>query len=165
MAKAAKPIPQGYHSLTPTLTLDDAKSGIDWYKRALNAQEISRSLGPDGKVMHAELQIGDSRFMVNDAMPGMRGGPKAFGGSPAGLWLFVQDSDAAFDTAVKAGAQVAMPIADQFWGDRAGCLIDPAGYQWWIATRKEDLSEQELMQRADAFFKEMAKGAAAGASH
>jgi PhnB protein len=163
MAKAAKPIPEGYYSVTPTLTLDNAADTIEWYKRALNAQEISRSLGPDGKVMHAEILIGNSKIMVNDAVMGMKGGPKAYGGSPAGLWLFVDNSDAAFDQAVREGAQVVMPVADQFWGDRGGCVVDPAGYQWWIATRKEDLTREEMNQRAEVFFKEMAKGAAAGA--
>jgi PhnB protein len=163
MAKAAKPIPEGYYSVTPTLTLDNAADTIEWYKRALNAKELSRSLGPDGKVMHAEILIGNSKIMVNDVIVGMKGGPKAYGGSPAGLWLFVENCDATFDQAVREGAQVAMAVADQFWGDRGGCIVDPAGYQWWIATRKEDLTREEMDQRAQAFFKEMSKGAAAGA--
>lgn len=155
MAKAATPIPDGFHTITPQLTLDDAAQTIDWYKRALGAQEISRSLGPDGKIMHAELTIGNSRFMVNDVMPGSRG-PRAIGGSPASLWLYVDDADSAFERAVSAGAQVQVPIGDQFWGDRGGALADPAGYTWWISTRKEDLSQEEIAKRADAFFKEMA---------
>lgn len=160
MANAARPIPDGFHTITPQLTLDDAAQTIDWYKRALGAQEINRSLGPDGKIMHAELTIGNSRFMVNDVMPGSRG-PRAFGGSPASLWLYVDDADSAFQRAVDAGAQVQVPIGDQFWGDRGGALADPAGYTWWISTRKEDLSEEEIARRADAFFKEMA-GQSAG---
>ena len=154
MAKAAKPIPAGYHSITPTLTLDDAAKTIDWYKRALGAEEISRSAGPDGKIMHAELRLGDSRVMVNDVMMEMKG-PKAFGGSPASLWLFVDDSDTAFKRAVDAGARVIQPLDDWFWGDRGGAITDPAGYTWWIATRKEDLTRDEMNQRADAFFKQM----------
>ena len=132
MARAAKPVPEGYHTVTPHLTLDDAAQSIEWYKKAFGAQEISRSLGPDGKIMHAEIKIGDSRIMVGDVMMGK--GPRGFGGSPASLWLFVDNSDALFDRAVKAGATVQMPLADQFWGDRGGAIADPAGYTWWIAT-------------------------------
>jgi PhnB protein len=152
MARAAKPVPEGYHTVTPHLTLDDAAQSIEWYKKAFGAQEISRSLGPDGKIMHAEIKIGDSRIMVGDVMMGK--GPRGFGGSPASLWLFVDNSDALFDRAVKAGATVQMPLADQFWGDRGGAIADPAGYTWWIATRKEDLTPEELRQRAAEFFKQ-----------
>ena len=155
MAKAAKAVPEGYQTITPQLTLDNAAQTIDWYKRALGAEEVSRSVGPDGKVMHAELEIGNSRFMMHDVMMGGKG-PQAFGGSPASLWLFVENSDALFNRAVGAGAQVQMPMADQFWGDRAGAVVDPAGYIWWIATRKEDLTQAEIRQRAEEFFKQMA---------
>ena len=156
MAKAARAVPEGYHTVTPQLTLDDANKTIDWYKKAFGAEEISRSLGPDGKVMHAEIKIGDSRIMVNDVMMGK--GPKQLGGSPAGLWLFVENSDALYKRAVDAGATVQMPIADQFWGDRGGAVSDPAGYTWWIATRKEDLSRDEMNKRAQDFFAAQAAG-------
>ena len=155
MAKAAKAVPDGYHTLTPQLTLDNAAQAIDWYMSALGAEEVSRSVGPDGKIMHAELKIGNSRFMVNDVMMGSKG-PHAFGGSPASLWLYVENSDALYNRAVGAGAKVQMPIADQFWGDRGGAVADPAGYTWWIATRKEDLTQTEMQQRAAEFFKQMA---------
>ena len=155
MARAARPIPEGYHTITSALTLDDAARTMDWYKKAFGAEEISRSLGPDGKVMHAELRIGDSRFMVNDAMMG-RKGPKGHGGSPASFWLYVDDCDAAFNQAVGAGAKVEVPLGDQFWGDRGGAISDPEGYNWWIATRKEDLTDEEIRRRADEFFKQMA---------
>jgi PhnB protein len=158
MAKAAKAVPSGYHTITPSLTLDNAAQSIEWYKKALGAEEISRSVGPDGKIMHAELKIGDSRFMMNDVMMGGKG-PQAFGGSPASFWLYVEDSDALFNRAVGAGGTVAMPMADQFWGDRAGAFADPAGYTWWIATRKEDLTQAEMQQRAAEFFKQMAQPA------
>jgi PhnB protein len=158
MAKAAKPVPEGYHTITPQLTLDSAAQTIDWYKKALGAEEVSRSVGPDGKIMHAELKIGNSRFMMNDVMRGEKG-PQAFGGSPASLWLFVENSDALFSRAVGAGATVQMPMADQFWGDRAGAVADPAGYTWWIATRKEDFTPAEMQQRAAEFFKQMAQPA------
>ena len=152
MAKAAKPVPDGYHTITPQLTLDNAARSIDWYKAALGAEEIGRSAGPDGKIMHAELKIGDSRIMVNDVMMGK--GPKQFGGSPASLWLYVNDCDALFKRAVGAGAEVRMPLADQFWGDRGGAIADPEGYTWWISTRKEDLTPTEMQQRSAEFFKQ-----------
>ena len=158
MAKAAKAVPDGYHTITPSLTLDNAAQAIDWYKKALGAEEISRSAGPDGKIMHAEIKIGNSRVMMNDVMMGGKG-PKAYGGSPASLWLYVQDCDALFNRAVSAGATVQMPLADQFWGDRGGAIADPEGYTWWISTRKEDLTHAEMEQRAAEFFKQMAQGA------
>ena len=154
MAKAAKSVPDGYHTITPQLTLDDAAKSIEWYKKALGAEEIGRSLGPDGKVMHAEIKIGNSRIMMNDVMMGK--GPKGFGGSPASFWLYVDNSDGLYDRAIKAGATVQMPMADQFWGDRAGSVVDPAGYTWWIATRKEDLTKDEMNQRAAEVFKQAA---------
>ena len=156
MAKAANPVPNGFHTITPGLTLDNAAQTIEWYKKAFGAEEIGRHLGPDGKIMHAELKIGDSRIMMNDVMPGAKG-PKAHGGSPASLWLYVENSDALFNRAVAAGGNVQMPLADQFWGDRGGAVADPEGYTWWIATRKEDLSPAELEQRAQEFFKQMAQ--------
>jgi PhnB protein len=156
MAEAAKPVPDGYHTITPSLTLDNAAQTIDWYKKALGAKEISRSVGPDGKIMHAELEIGDSRVMMNDVMMGTKG-PNAFGGSPASLWLYVENSDALFNRAVSAGATVQVPLADQFWGDRGGAVADPAGYTWWIASRKEELTPAEVQQRAAEFFKQMAQ--------
>jgi PhnB protein len=152
MAKAASAVPAGYHTITPQLTLDDCARGMEWYKKALGAEELSRNAGPDGKIMHAEMKIGDSRFMVNDPMMDAKG-PKALGGSPAGLWLFVEDSDALFNRAVKGGAKVRVPIENQFWGDRAGAVTDPAGYVWWIATRKEDFTPAEMKQRAEEYFK------------
>lgn len=155
MAKAAKEVPEGYHTITPQLTLDNAAQTIDWYKKAFGAEELSRSVGPDGKIMHAEIKIGDSRIMVNDVMMGSKG-PAAFAGSPASLWLYVNDSDALFKRAVNAGATVQMDIADQFWGDRGGAVKDPAGYTWWISTRKEDFTPEEMKQRAENFFKQMA---------
>ena len=158
MAKAARPVPQGFHTITPQLTLDDAAATIDWYKKALGAEEIYRSVSPDGKIMHAEIRIGNSLFMVNDVMMGFKG-PKGFGGSPASLWMYVDDSDAVFNRAVAAGATVQVPIDNQFWGDRGGAIADPAGYTWWIASRKEDLTPEEINQRAADFFKQMAQSA------
>jgi len=156
MAPAKKPVPEGYHTITPQLTLDDAPRAIDWYKKALGAEEISRSTGPDGKIMHAELKVGDSRIMLNDAVMGGKG-PKAYGGSPMTLWVYVPDADALFNKAVGAGAQVRFPLGDQFWGDRCGSFVDPHGHTWTIATRKEDLTREEMDRRAAEFFKQFAQ--------
>jgi len=162
MAKAKSPIPEGHHTVTPQLTLDNAAQGIDWYKKALGAQEVTRAVGPDGKIMHAELRIGDSLVMMNDAMGGGKGA-KAMGGSPASLWVYVEDCDALFNRAVDAGAQVAPgpmgQLADQFWGDRSGTFTDPQGYRWTIATHKEDLTREEIEQRQAEFFKQFAQPA------
>ena len=155
MAKAASAVPKGLHTLTPQLTLDKASEAIDWYKKVFGATEMYRSLDPGGKVIHAEIHIGDSAFFCNDVMMGH--GPKGYGGSPASFWLYVNDSDAIFTRAIDAGAKVAQPIEDQFWGDRAGLLTDPAGYNWWIATRKEDLTPEEIKPRAEAHFARMAQ--------
>jgi len=159
MSKAKKAVPEGHHTVTPQLTLDNAAQAIDWYKKALGAEELSRATGPDGKIMHAEIQIGDSRIMLNDPMGGGKG-PKAIGGSPASLWLYVEDCDALYNRAIAAGAQTFGPMgkmADQFWGDRCGTVSDPHGYLWTIATHKEDLSPQEMKQRQDEFFKQFAQ--------
>jgi len=157
MAKARSPIPEGFHSVTPHLIFDDSARALDWYTKAFGAKEISRAVGPDGKIMHAELQIGNSRLMLNDAMGGGRS-IKDVGGSPVGFWIYVDDCDALFNRAVSAGGQVPPgpmgQLADQFWGDRTGTVTDPFGYQWTIATRKEDLTKQELDQRAQEFFKQ-----------
>ena len=159
MAKAKSAVPQGLHSVTPHLILEDAASAIEFYKRGLGAEEVSRSVGPDGKIMHAEIRIGNSVIYANDAMGGGKG-PKTLGGSPIGLWIYTEDADALFDRALAAGATVAPgpmgQMQDQFWGDRCGTLIDPAGYNWTIATRKEDLTPEEMKRRADDFFKQFA---------
>jgi len=158
MAKAKRAVPEGHHTVTPQLTLDNAARSIEWYKKALGAEEVARAIGPDGKIMHAEVRIGDSLIMLNDVMMGQ--GPKAFGGSPASLWVYVDDSDALFNRAVSAGAKVAAgpmgQMADQFWGDRCGTVTDPEGYSWTIATHKEDLTPQEMQQRQQAWMKQVA---------
>ena len=159
MVKAKSPIPEGFHTVTPQLILDNAAQAIDWYKKALGAEEVSRATGPDGKILHADLKIGNSHIMVNDAMGGAKG-PKAFGGSPMSLWVYVENADALFNRAVAAGAKVEPgpmgQISDQFWGDRCGTINDPQGYRWTIATRKEDLTPQEMKQRQDEWMKQFA---------
>ncbi len=159
MAKAKKAVPDGYQTVTPSLTLDNAAQAIDWYKRALGAEETERMTGPDGKIMHAELQLGSSRLMVNDAMMGYKGA-LAMGGSPASFYVYVEDCDSVFNRAVGAGATV-LPgmgaLADQFWGDRSGSFTDPFGYRWTIATRKEDLTREEIDQRMTEWMKKFAE--------
>lgn len=159
MAKAKNAVPEGHHTVTPQLTLDNAREAIDWYKKGLGAEEVARATGPDGTILHAELRIGDSRIMLNDAMMGGKG-PKAMGGSPASLWIYVEDCDALFNRAVAAGGEVLGgpmgQMQDQFWGDRSGTLTDPHGYRWTIATRKEDLSREEMTQRQAEWMKQFA---------
>jgi PhnB protein len=163
MAKAKKAVPEGHHTVTPHLIMDNTARAIDWYKKALGAEEVARAAGPDGKIMHAEIRVGDSLIMLNDEMGGGKSA-KAFGGSPASLWVYVEDCDALFNRAVAAGAKVAPgpmgAMADQFWGDRSGTFTDPEGYAWTIATRKEELTEQEIRERMDAFMKHYAAQAA-----
>jgi PhnB protein len=159
MAAAKSPVPQGFHTVTPQIIYDNAAEAIEWYKKALGAEEKSRALGPDGKIMHAEIRIGSSVIMLNDAMGGGKSA-KTLGGSPISMWVYVPDCDALFNRAVGAGAQVPPgpmgQVMDQFWGDRSGSFTDPFGHYWTIATRKEDLTRQELDKRAEDFFKQFA---------
>ena len=151
MGKPGKPVPEGFHTVTPHLTMKNAGEAIEFYRKAFGAEEIARMPGPGGSVMHAEIRIGDSPIMLNDEFPehGARG-PKTIGGTPVSIHLYVNDVDALFDRAVKAGAKVTMPIADMFWGDRFGKLEDPFGHQWSIATHKEDVTPEECKERAKA---------------
>lgn len=160
MAKAKSAIPQGLHSVTPHLMTENAAAAIDWYKRALGAEEVGgRAIGPDGRVMHAEIRIGNSLIYLNDVM-GDGKSAKALGGTPVGLWIYIEDADALYNRAVAAGAQVAPGemgrLQDQFWGDRCGTVIDPEGYFWTIATRKEDLTAEETRARFEEFLKQFA---------
>ena len=143
---AVKPIPDGMHSLTPHLICAGAADAIASYQKAFNAVELSRLPGPQGKLMHAMLRIGDSALMLNDEFPEWGGfGPKSLKGSPVTIHLYVNDADAACAQAIAAGAKVIMPMADMFWGDRYGMLEDPFGHKWAIATHQRDLSRQEMM--------------------
>jgi PhnB protein len=147
--KAVKPIPDGYHSVTPYLVVDDAAKAIDFYRRAFGAQEIMRMGGPQGKIGHAELKIGDSVIMLADEMPQAScRSPKSLGGSAVGIFLYVTDVDTVFNQAVGAGAKAVMPLADQFWGDRYGKVTDPFGHEWSLATHKEDVAPAEMQKRA-----------------
>ena len=146
-----KPIPEGYRSVNVILTVDDAAGAIDFYKRAFGATEISR-LPMGGKIGHAELQIGDTRIMLNDEFP-ERGnlGPKARGGTPVGLIIYTQDVDSSFKQAIDAGGTEAMPVENQFWGDRMGTLTDPFGHKWSIATHVEDVRPEEFQARMETW--------------
>ena len=144
---AVKPIPDGMHSLTPHLVCAGAADAMAFYQRAFNAVELSRLPGPQGRLMHASMRIGDSVFMLNDEFPEMGGfGPKSLKGTPVTLHLFVADADAAVAQAVAAGATIKMPLADMFWGDRYGLLEDPFGHQWSVATHQHDLSPEQIME-------------------
>ena len=155
----AKPIPDGYRTITPYITVQGAAQALEFYKRAFGAEEKERMPGPDGKsVMHAELKIGDSIVMLSDEFPGMGcRSPRALGGSTGYLFLYVPDVDAAFKRAVDAGAKASMPIADMFWGDRFGKVTDPFGHEWGLATHKEDLSPDEIKKRGAAAMAAMGK--------
>jgi PhnB protein len=149
----AKPIPEGYHTATPYLIIKNAARAIDFYKKAFGATERMRMADPTGKVMHAEIQIGDSRIMIADEFPEMGArSPESLGGSPVSIFLYVEDVDALAKQATSAGAKVLMPIQDQFWGDRYGKLTDPFGHVWDIATHKEDVAPEEIHKRAAAAF-------------
>lgn len=159
MPTSAKPIPEGFHTVTPSLVVQDAARAIDFYKKALNAQEISRMAGPDGKIMHAELKIGDSIIFLSDEFPGMGAtkSPQTLGGCTGSLNIYVNNVDDVFKQAIAAGGKEAMPVADMFWGDRYGSFTDPFGHVWGVGTHKEDLTAKEVEQRAKDFFASMAQ--------
>jgi len=154
-----KPIPEGSHSVTASLVVKGGKQAIEYYKNAFGAKELSVSLWPDGeKVMHAELQIGDTKFYLGDEFPEMGAvSPKTLGGSPVSLNIYTEDCDAMFNKAVSLGATANMPPADMFWGDRYGKLTDPFGHNWGIGTHKEDISIEEMERRGKEAMAEMAK--------
>jgi PhnB protein len=156
----AKPIPEGYHSVTPYLTVRDAARAIEFYKNAFGAKEKGVMKGPGGKVMHAELVIGDSIIMLADEFPEFGSlSPQSVGGSASGLHIYTEDVDSSFDRAVKAGARVEMPVADMFWGDRYGKLQDPFGHKWSIGTHKADLTMDEIEKAQHEFMANMPKSA------
>ena len=151
MTMNVKPIPEGYHTVTPYLILTGASDAIAFYKKALGAEEVLRLGDPGGRVHHAEIKIGDSRIMLADEHPEIQAlSPKTVGGSPVSIHLYVEDVDTAVEHAVAAGAKLIRPVSDQFYGDRLGGIEDPFGYRWFIATRKEDLTMDEIRRRAAA---------------
>jgi PhnB protein len=151
MADKVKPVPDGYHTATPYLIVKGAAKAIEFYKQAFGATEVERMEMPDGKIAHAEIKIGDSIIMLGDEAPqhGTRG-PKSLGGSPCGLYLYVEDVDQTFNRAITAGATATMAVKDQFYGDRNGSLVDPFGHTWYVATRQENLSMDEIRRRLPA---------------
>ena len=147
---SVQPIPEGYHTVTPYLAVRDGEKAIEFYKAAFGAQELFRFPGAEGKgIGHAELQIGDSRLMLADETDDVHFySPQKYGGTPVMLHLYVDDCDAWFDRAVKAGAKVTRPLADQFYGDRGGMVEDPFGHSWYLSTHKEDVPPEEMEARA-----------------
>ena len=146
-------IPDGYHTATPYLIVTGAARALEFYKQAFGATEAVRMDGPAGKVMHAEIKIGDSHIMLADEFPEMDAlSPQSIGGTPVSLMLYFEDADTVTARAVSAGAKVLRPVQDQFYGDRSGTILDPFGHKWTIATHKEDLSPEEVQKRAAALF-------------
>jgi uncharacterized glyoxalase superfamily protein PhnB len=146
-------IPEGYHTITPSIVVSDGAKAIEFYKKAFGAEERVRMPGPNGGIMHAELRIGDSPIMLGEEMPSMGAkSPKSFGGSPVSFFFYTENVDAAWDRAVKAGAKLIMPLEKMFWGDRAGCVEDPYGHKWWLAQHVEDLTPEQIKKGQEAFF-------------
>jgi len=152
---AVKPVPDGYATATPYLIVRDGSAAIDYYKRAFGATELFRMAGPDGKLGHAEIQIGNSRIMMADEHPAMGArSPQSLGGTPVSILLYVEGVDKRFQQALAAGGKAVRPLKDQFYGDRSGTLEDPFGHVWTIATHMEDLSPEEMNKRMEAMMKE-----------
>ena len=146
-----EPVPEGYHTVSPYLAVEDAARAIDFYVKAFGAKEVVRMNAPDGMIGHAELQIGDSRVMLSDPFPqSSTRPPKELGGTSVSVFLYVEDVDATVKQAVDAGATLTMEVADQFWGDRFGSFVDPFGHSWSVATHVEDVGPEEMAERAKA---------------
>jgi PhnB protein len=151
MANAVKPIPDGYHSVTPYLIIKGAAEAIEFYKKAFGATELFRMPQPDGRIGHAEIKIGDSPIMLSDEFPEMNfAGPNTLGGSSVSILIYVEDVDSVFTQAIAAGGTEQRPVEDKFYGDRGGSLADPFGHVWHIATHIEDVSPEEMEKRAAA---------------
>jgi PhnB protein len=153
MSKKVQAIPKGYHSVTPSLAVRGAGQAIAFYKKALAADELMRFPAPDGSIMHAKLRIGDSIIVVMEEMPdqGARS-PESNGGTSVGFFVYGEYVDARWERAIMAGARSISPLADQFWGDRSGCLEDPFGHRWWLSQQMEELTPEELKERGAAHF-------------
>ncbi len=162
MGSSVRPIPEGYHSITPSLTCRDAARAIDFYKRVFGATERGRMDGPGGKVMHAELIIGDSTVFVADEFPGLSAAPASTSTPAVYFYLYVENVDSLFNRAVAAGCQVNTPVETMFWGDRYGKVTDPFGHQWGLATHVEDVTPEEMARRSAEFTAKMSKAAGQG---
>jgi PhnB protein len=152
-------IPPGFHTVTPSLIVRNAEQAIEFYKKALGAEERMRMASPDGKIGHAELKIGDSIIFLAEESPAMgTKSPQSLGGTTSYLYLYVEDVDSAFRrAAAEAGVKTTMPVTDMFWGDRYGQFMDPYSHMWGLSTHTEDLSEQEIEKRAADFYAQMAQ--------
>ena len=159
MPNPVRAIPEGFHSITPALTCKGAAGAIDFYKSVFGATEVMRMPGPDGRVMHGEIRIGDSVLFVSDEFPGMSCAPTPRATNPVYIFLYTENVDATFNRAVAAGAKVDMPLADQFWGDRYGKITDPFGHQWGLAQHVEDVAPEEMERRSQEWTAKMAKAA------
>jgi PhnB protein len=158
MKKAAHAIPEGFHTVTASIFVRNGAEAIEFYKKALGAEEIMRMAGPDGKIGHAELKIGDSIIFLTDENPAMGcKSPQTLGGVSGSLYLYVEDVDKAFQRAIDAGGKAQMPVTDMFWGDRFGNFIDPYGHSWGLSTHTQDLTEEEIAEGAKAFHAQMAQ--------
>ena len=162
MSDHVRPIPEGYHSISPAITCKNAAAAIEFYKEAFGATEFVRMPGPGGMIMHAELRIGDSLIFVSDEFPGMSVAPTPRAVPSYSLFLYTPDVDAVFDRAVAAGAAVTMPLTNMFWGDRYGKITDPFGHSWGVATHVEDVAPEEMERRSAEWTAGMNKAAAAG---
>ena len=150
---SVKPIPAGHHTVTPYLSIKNGAQALEFYKKAFGAKEAYKLMLPDGRLGHAEIQVGDSVIMLADEFPEHGGkSPQTLGGSPVSIHLYVENVDSFFQKAVAAGAKARKPVSDQFYGDRSGQLEDPYGHLWWVATHKEDVSPDEMQKRVQAMF-------------
>lgn len=158
MKAATNPIPKGYHSITPSFAVRNAVQAIDFYKQALGAEELMRMQGPDGKIGHAELKIGDSIIFLGEEMPNMGNkSPQTLGGTTGTLHIYLEDVDKAYETAIAAGGKPVMPPTDMFWGDRYGSFLDPFGFTWSLGTHTQDMTEAEMEEGAQQWYAQMAE--------
>jgi PhnB protein len=158
MPAAKSPIPRGFHTATPSLTVRNAPEAIEFYKKALGAEELVRMQGPDGKIGHAELKIGDSIIFLSEEFPNMGSkSPQTVGATTGSIYLYVEDVDSAYQQAIDAGGKSTMPVTNMFWGDRYGQFMDPYGHVWGVSTHVEDVPEQEMGERQKAWFAQMAQ--------
>ncbi len=158
MKPSTDPCPKGFHTVTPSLTVRNAAQAIEFYKKALGAEELVKMVGPDGKIGHAEIKIGDSIIFLADEMPAFgNSSPQSLGGSTGGLYLYVDDVDTAYQRAVDAGGKSHMPVMDMFWGDRMGNFVDPFGHNWTLATHTKDMTVEEMQEGEKQFYAQMAQ--------
>jgi PhnB protein len=158
MTTSVKPVPEGFHTATPSLVVHDAAKAIDFYKKAFGAEERMRMPDPDGRIIHAEIKIGDSIIFLSDEIPGMGGkSPQSAGAYTGAIYLYVPDVDEVFAQAVAAGGKASGGVNEMFWGDRLGHFVDPFGHSWTVATHVADLTEQEMEKGAEEFYAQMAQ--------